>query len=317
MNRRLLLAIRVLVIGAIAAALWWFVREVDFAALGDALRSARAWPLVLAAALNFVCLWGKAVCWRIMLAPRHRVGVWRLFRYTIATFAASAIAPARAGEILRVWALKKRDGVPVADTAAVAVAEKLLDGISMLILVAPVPFVLHGLPWQVSGWIVGCAAVALALFVGLFIAVGRVDENASSRTSSRTWVRQFIAGMHVLRSGRRLILAILTLSVVWIADWAMIWLVAYAVGIAMPIPAGLLILFTLNLAITAPSTPAGVGALEVGVLAGTHLLGIPDTDALAFALLYHALQIIPLVVVGLALEWRLVLGKDGRDLAAT
>jgi uncharacterized membrane protein YbhN (UPF0104 family) len=85
----------------------------------------------------------------------------------------------------------------------------------------------------------------------------------------------------------------------------------------MPIAAGLLVLFTLNLAITAPSTPAGVGALEVGVLAGTHLLGIPDTDALAFALLYHALQIIPLVIVGLALEWRLVLGKDGRDLAAT
>ena len=140
MNRRLTLAIRILVIGVIAAALWWFVREMNFAALGRALSSAKAWPLVLAASLNFVCLWGKAVCWRIMLAPRHKISVTRLFRYTIAAFAASAIAPARAGEVLRVWTLKRRDNVPAADTTAVAVAEKLLDGISMLILVAPVPF---------------------------------------------------------------------------------------------------------------------------------------------------------------------------------
>src|SRR5215475_9968685 len=165
MNRRLALAIRILVICVIAAALWWFLHTIDFAKFGDALKSAKLWPLVLAAILNFFCLSGKAVCWRIMLAPRHKVGVWRLFRYTIATFAASAIAPARAGEVLRVWTLKRRDGVPVADTAAVAVAEKLLDGISMIILVSPVPFLLPGLPWQVAGGIALCAAIALTLFV--------------------------------------------------------------------------------------------------------------------------------------------------------
>src|ERR1043165_3410990 len=119
MNRRLTLAIRIVVIGVIAAGLWWFVREMDFAKLGESLRSARAWPLVLAAALNFVCLWGKAACWRIMLAPRHKVRITRLFRYTIAAFAASVIAPARAGEVLWVWTLKRRDGVP-ADAANAA-----------------------------------------------------------------------------------------------------------------------------------------------------------------------------------------------------
>ncbi|HEX4450091.1 MAG TPA: lysylphosphatidylglycerol synthase domain-containing protein, partial [Kofleriaceae bacterium] len=79
---------------------------------------------------------------------------------------------------------------------------------------------------------------------------------------------------------------------------------------SLTVPQGLLILFTLNLAITAPSTPAGVGALEVGVLLATRLLGIPDEPAAALALLYHGLQILPLLVVGLVLEWRLVLGKD-------
>lgn len=307
MNRTLKLAIRILVIGLIAAGLWWFVREMDFAEFGKQMRSAKLWPLLVAAGLNFVCLWGKAVCWRIMLAPRHKVGVWRLFRYTIATFAASAIAPARAGEVLRVWTLKRHDGVPVADTAAVAVAEKLLDGISMLILVAPVPFLLHGLPWKVAGAIVGCAAIAIAMFIGLYVAVGRVDEG----TSSRTWMRRFLAGMHVLRSPKRLLGSLVLLILVWSADLGEVMAVFYALDMDLPIAAGLLVLFSLNVAIAIPSTPAQVGALELGAIAALQLLHVGGEKAGAFALLYHGLQVIPLIVAGLIFEYRLVLGREG------
>src|SRR6185369_1214495 len=146
MKKWLPMVLRVVVIAAVAAGLWFFIRNLDVAKLGEALRGARLWMLVPAAALNFGCLWGKALCWHLMLAPRHVVSTSRLFRYTIATFAASAIAPARAGEVLRVWTLKRRDGVPVADTVAVALAEKLLDGTSMLILVAPLPWLVPGMP---------------------------------------------------------------------------------------------------------------------------------------------------------------------------
>jgi uncharacterized membrane protein YbhN (UPF0104 family) len=307
MNRRLTIAIRLVVIGVVVAALWWFVRKIDFGELGKQMRSAKLWPLVLAAALNFVCMSGKAVCWHIMLAPRHRVRVSRLFRYTVATFAASAIAPARAGEVLRVWTLKRRDGVPVADTAAVAVAEKLLDGISMVILVAPVPFLLPGLPWQVAGGIALCATIALALFIGLFIAVGRVGETASSRT----WVRRFVAGMHVLRSPKRVLGSLALLILVWSADLGEVMAVFYALDIHLPVAAGLLVLFSLNLWIAIPSTPAQFGALEAGAISALQLLHVGGEPAAAFALLYHALQVLPLITVGMILEHRLVLGRDG------
>jgi len=313
MNRRLSIIIRVVVIAAIAAGLWWFIRAMDFAALGRALRAAKLWPLALAALLNFACLWGKAVCWRLMLGPRHKVAVTRLFRYTIATFAASAIAPARAGEVLRVWTLKRRDGVPAADTAAVAVAEKLLDGISMLILVAPVPWLLPGLPSWVATAFGVCAAVAIVAFLALFIAVGRVDAT----TSSHSVVRRFLAGMHVLRSPKRLAVALGVLILVWAADLGEVMAVLYAVDIHLPLAAGLLILFSLNLTIILPSTPAQVGALEVGALAALGLLHVGHEAGLAFALLYHAAQVIPLIAAGLMFELRLVLGREDEPLAPT
>jgi|GEM_PF-1320599 len=305
MNRRLALVIRVVAIAAVAAALWWFVRAMDFAALGRALRTAKVWPLVLAACLNFVCLWGKAACWRIMLAPRHQVSVVRLFRYTIAAFAASAIAPARAGEVLRVWTLKRRDGVPPEDTAAVAVAEKLLDGISMLFLVAPVPWLLPGLPRWVSVAIATCGGVALVVFIVLWIAIGRTRE-----TGSRSLVGRFLGGMHVMRSPKRLLGSLAMLMVVWAADLGEVMAVLYAVDVHLPVAAGILILFSLNLTIMVPSTPAQVGALEVGALAALDLLHVGHEQALAFALLYHTLQVIPLIAVGLIFELRLVLGRE-------
>jgi glycosyltransferase 2 family protein len=316
MNRRLKTVIRIVAIVAIVAALWFFVREMNFAKFGHDLATAKRWPLVVAAGLNFVCLLGKSVCWRIMLAPRHEVSVVRLFRYTIAAFAASAIAPARAGELLRVWALKRRDGVPAADTAAVAVTEKLLDGISMLIIVAPVPLLLPGLPWWVAGGIALAAVIAIALFIVLFIAVGRVDAaDRDNETRLRALLRRFIAGMHVLRSPKRVLGAVGVLLLVWAADLGEVMAVLYAVDIHLPIAAGLLILFMLNLTIMVPSTPAQAGALEAGALIALDLLHVGGEAALAFALLYHMLQVVPLIIAGLVLELRLVLGRDGDPAA--
>src|SRR5262249_50285703 len=159
---------------------------------------------------------------RILLAPKYHVKISRLFRYTIAAFATSVIAPARAGEVVRLWTLKRRDGVPVADSAAVAVAEKLLDGVAMLILVAPVPWLLPDLPAWVSEAIITCSAIAVAALLAIYIAVGRVSDKEGG-----SWLRRFIAGMHVVRSPKRLLGSLFALIMVWIADLLMVNLVLY------------------------------------------------------------------------------------------
>ena len=305
-RRRLaMIVLRVVVVAAIVAALWYFIRKLDLDTVGSALASAKIWPLVLAAAINFVCLFGKAASWRIMFWPRYSIRLVRLFRYTIAAFAASAIAPARAGEVLRVITLKKRDGVPASSSIAVAFAEKLLCAISLVALVAPVPWLLPGLPQWVGGAITIAAVVTIGVFIVLWFAVGRVDPTKAKKSV----VRRFVANMHVLRSARRLIGALLVLTFVWLADLGMILLSLYAVGIELPIAGAMLILFTVNLAILVPSTPAQVGALQLGALAALDLLYVPHEPALAFAVLYHLAQIIPIIVVGLLLELRLVLGR--------
>ena len=296
----------------IAVGLGFVIRDLDVGQLRGALASATLWPVALAAVLSFVGLWGKAGAWRILLAPRARVSTRRLFRYGIVSAAGSVIAPGRAGEILRVWLLKRRDGVKPADTIAVAVAERLLDAAAMLALVAPLPWLLPGLPAWIGRASLLCAGIALTVFVALSIAVMKRAPTAPS-----SWLRQFIDGIQVLRSPALLLAAFGALLLVWVIDLGEVMLCLAAVGISMQWAGALLVLFTLNLVIAVPSTPGQVGALELGALIGTDLLHIPRAPALAFALLYHAMQIVPLILVGLALELPLVLGRDPDSTALT
>lgn len=297
---------RWLALPLVAVCAWWATREVDWSALGDALSSARIWPLIPAVAIAFAMLWLAAISLRVMLAPLHQVSTPRLFRYTIVAYAASVIAPLRAGDLVRLWLLKQRDGVPIADGAAAVVAQKIVDGLAMFAFVAPIPPLLPDLPSWVARTIGIGALVALLAFAALYIALPRVGTS---------WLGRFIAGMHVLRSPRRLAIAFAAQLAAWIIDLAMVALILHAVHIELPLAAGLLILLTLNLAIIVP-VPANVGSLELGVVAATRVLGVPDEQALGFALLYHACLVVPILVAGLALELRAILAPPASPPAS-
>lgn len=304
MSERTTRLLRIAAIAIVAVLVARFARDVDWRQLGSAMRHAEVAPLLASSALYFVCLFGKALTWRIMLAPRNVVPMGRLYRYTIAAFAASALTPARAGELLRVWALKRRDGVPAPDATAVALAEKLLCAITLLIVVAPVPWLLPGLPEWVENAMLTCAGIAAGVLVVLFFAVGHVDAR-----EPRSWFERMIAGMHVVRDPKRLALAVFTLLLTWSADLIAVTLVTHAVGIELSIGEAMFILFSFNLAIAVPSTPGQVGAMQLGALAATSILRIPEEPALAFALLYQLMQIVPLLIVGFILELDLVRGR--------
>ena len=292
-----------LIIGTAIIA-WVFMREIEWNKLGDALANAHVWPLVPAIAISFGMLWCSAFGLRIMIAPRYTVSTARLFRYTIVAYAASMIAPARAGELVRLWLLKKRDDVPLADSAAAVVAQKFIDGVTMIVFVAPAPLLLPNLPAWVGRAILIGAAIAVVGFVGLYLALTYIEGRAQ-----KTWLARFIAGMHVLKSPQRLALVMGAQLAAWVIDLVMVTCLLYAVGIDLPIAAGLLILFTLNLTIMVP-TPANIGSLEVGVFAATRLLGVDDEHALAFALLYHASLVLPILVAGFVLEVQVMLGRE-------
>ena len=306
LKARLFLALRVLVAAAALLALGFFVRHLDWSALGQALGRTSVAAVALAVVINFAHIFLRSWRFQVMLAPAARVPLLRLFHYQVTMYASSTLLPARLGEVVRIWLLKQREGVARTTTAGVAGVEKVFDGLAMCVVVAPVPFLVPGLPRGVSASIVTLVTVVLSgVLVGWVIAWLARRSTAADSTGWRQALRKFALGVDVLVRPGSLAAAAGISALAWSLQVVIVLLLLRSMGLTLPWPSALLILLTLNLAVTVPSTPAQVGAFEVGALVAFDLLGVPRAQGLAFALVYHAIQAVPLALIGLV-ELRLV-----------
>src|SRR5262245_60889222 len=99
-------AVRNVIVFAVAAGLVvLFLRNVDLARVGADIMRARVEWLVFAVATTFVDLAIRAYRWQYLLEPLGRPTFGRAFRATAVGFAASAVLPARAGEVIRPYFL--------------------------------------------------------------------------------------------------------------------------------------------------------------------------------------------------------------------
>jgi hypothetical protein len=306
LKARLFLALRVLVAAAALLALGFFVRNLDWRALVGALRRISVAAVALAVVLNFFHIFIRAWRFQVMLAPAAHVPLLRLFHYQVTMYASSTLLPARMGEVVRIWLLKQREGVAASTTTALAVVEKVVDGMGMCVIVAPVPFLVPGLPPAVRTSILTLVSVVLAgVVAGWIIAWLARRRTAADSTGWRKTLRTFALGVDVLvRPGLLGGAAGISLGA-WVLQVVIVTLVLRAMGLTLPWPATLLILLTLNLAVTVPAAPGQIGTFEVGALLAFDLLGVPRAEGLAFALVYHAIQAVPLALIGLV-ELRLV-----------
>lgn len=288
-------------------AAYFILRRLDFAALAVALRQARPELLVLAVGCNAGNFLFRAVMWRVMLREERPLPIGRLVRYTVAAFAASALTPARAGEVLRLWLLRRYHQISYARSAGAALAEKLLDGLALVVILAPLPWLALPVPaWTaraVAGLGVGGVAVlVLAMLVTRFLKPGRR-------------VGAFLDQISILKEPGTLVKALAAALAAGIFDLGTLWLTLGAFHISSyGFGGAAFVLLVTNAALVIPSTPGNIGALEAGAVVALDVLGVPRPQALAFALVYHALQLGPLLLFA-SFNLRLILGAGGLSSA--
>lgn len=283
---------RALTLVAVALLAVWFVRRLDVAKLRAALAAASLPLVTLAAILNLAQLVVRALLLRTLLAPLRVVGVARLYRYNLALFAANNLLPARAGEWVRIELLRVREKVPRSASLAVALVEKVFDVIALLLLALPLPLLLPGLPRSVWVTTTLLGAAGLVALAGT-IALAHWGRDAPG------WRGQLARGATVVRRPRAFAAALGWGLLSYVVDAAAIVVCMRALHLGLPVSASLLVLLGVTVVLALPTAPAGLGSLEIGAVAALRLLGVDDARALAFALVYHAMQAIPVTALGL------------------
>lgn len=277
-----------------------FLQHVDWTKLSGYVSHARFSLLVVVTLIPAVHALLKSERWRILIAPFARVPWLRLYHTLIMSFAASAVLPARAGELLRLFVLKREFNVPVSSSIGVILVEKLLEMAGLLLVVGPLMFFLPlEQPW-IKKTAIGLAAM---VFVGI-IALLVIAKYAKS---SNSMIGRLVDGMRCIGTFRRAVAVLAMSAIVFIVDGIMITLVLRAYGIDLHWAAPALVLLPVNIAIALPSTPAQIGIFEAAAVGGLTALGVQRERALAFAMTYHFVQILPVMIIA---------GLTGRQLLA-
>jgi uncharacterized protein (TIRG00374 family) len=230
------------------------------------------------------------------------------------------IYPARAGEVLRAYVLRREHGVPVSASLATIVIERIFDGVVMLMFV----FVnLNGLAaltgdsglagsiQAVALWGTAAFAVALVVFLlaalfphqslGLYHRLIAPLVPSKLRPKVTGLLESFWTGLESLRSPRNVLMVFLTSIVIWLLETGKYWFVMHAFDFSGYTGGffGLMLMNGIvNLATTIPSAPGYVGTFDTPGIAILTAYGVDPAVAAGYTLTLHAALWLPITLLG-------------------
>ena len=322
--------IRTVVVIALAIGLLAvFLRNADLSQVWAAVTKARTDLLLLSLALTCGTFVVRAERWQYLLGPLGKTRFSTVFRATVIGFAASAVLPARAGEVIRPYLLARREGLSATAAFATIIVERILDLVAVLLLMAvfliwfdpgieardskafqavrfgglmmapvavgtlAVMFFMAGHPERLHAWVLKAEAILPARIAAMIA----------------RFAQTFAEGFAVVRSPGRLAAAIAWSIVLWVAIASGIWAVSIAFGIAMPFTGAWLMLGPLVVGVAVP-TPGGVGGFHEAYRFGaTAFFGADNNSAVGAAIVLHAISVGPVIIAGL-----LFIVQDGLKL---
>jgi len=292
--------------------LWWALRELQLADVWAALRTARYAWLLPGVLVYFFGVWARTWRWHYMLRPFKQVPLRRLFPVVTIGYMGNNIYPLRAGEVIRSYVLKKKEGIPISGSLATVLVERIFDGLVMLLFVfVALPFT-ESIPNVYRNWVTGFSVAFLAALILFILLAARpvltrrlYDWTAQRLLPARLRPRfgdlfdRFMYGLASLRSGRDVLMIFATSVVVWLAETVKYWFVMHAFDFEVSFLVLMLMNGIVNLFTSLPAAPGYVGTFDApGIEILEVVGGVNRQVATAYTLVLHAALWLPITALG-------------------
>jgi uncharacterized protein (TIRG00374 family) len=168
-------------------------------------------------------------------------------------------------------------------------------------------------------WLSAAAAVAGGCLLGIVV-LGLVVRHVRERPEPailllsrlpglredtvRRLVRNTLHGLETLVSPRQALGVTAWTYVSWLLLGLSFWFLMIGFDLGLSYLAGLLVVIATGLAFIVPSAPAALGVFEAAGLTVLSAYGVPRSQAFAYVLALHLLNVVPFVLGGVAvLVW--------------
>lgn len=311
------------------------IRNLQPAEVWRALRQANYLWIVPAVLLYLLALVARTGRWKVLLLSEHSVPLRELLPTMAMGRGANNVYPFRAGEIVRVLILKRRNGISAAAGLASILVERVFDGLTMILFLL-LAALIGGIPvaQEIEG--VGQVDVRLILWFAILVfgvalggiyavelwpaPVRRLAEWVIVRfvplrfhTRLLNVVDRFVGGFSSVRSVFTLTLVLFFSIVVWTAETVSYRLLMNSFGISVDLHHLLLMSGAANLGTALPSGPGNVGTFDAPAILVLSGVGVPVDTAIGYQLLLHAVLWCTETLAGLWSMWRTGLKKADLD----
>ncbi len=292
------------VIGAAVA--WWALQSVEWGEVAQSLAKMDWTPVILAGGAILLASLLEAIRWKLFL-PAADVSAKRLFFVKFVGKGLNNISPVRiVSEVAQTTILRYGDGVSLDKIVSSLLLVRLAD---VLVTVSLVGGGLIVLP-QLSG----LRPIVLPLW-GLSVASVAILLLMAKRLPTIPGISRFplfkplLVALGVAGSRRKVLFAGLLLTVMsWMSIGTAAWLVGNAAGVDLPFWLMAIVIVAVSFVSSAlPAPPGSIGVYEFTAISTLGLFAVDPAQALTFALVIHALLVIPSLLIAagvLAVERR-------------
>jgi uncharacterized protein (TIRG00374 family) len=299
------------------ALLWLALRNLHLEDVWVALQGARYWWLIPGVAVYMLGVWARTWRWHYLIRPIKKVPLRTMFPIVAIGYMGNNIYPARAGELLRAYVLRKGENIPISASLATIIIERAFDGVVMLAFVFLNLPELAGLTGD-SGFVgsirsialVGAGVFLFAVVVFLLMAIfpkqsirllnGIIERIVPKRfrETTKSLVERFHAGLASLRSPKDVFMVLVTSVVIWLFETVKYWFVMQAFDFNVTFFALMLMNGIVNLSTTIPSAPGYVGTFDAPGIAVLEAYGVPGAIAAGYTLVLHVALWFPITILG-------------------
>lgn len=308
-----------LLIGVLISAVFIYltVPSLHLGEVLQSLRTANYWWIVPGVAVYFLGLWARSWRWHYTLRHFKAIPLRRLYPLVCIGYFGNNVYPFRAGEIIRSYVLRQKEGIPISSSLATVIIERVFDGLVMLIFVfLALPFA-PALPTQYRNLVIGLTVLLLlatAFFMWMALQPQRMARvygwvaqrllPTAVRTRTDDLYTRFMAGLASLSHRGDVLMIFGTSVVIWLMETVKYWFVMHAFHFEVSFLVLMLMNGLVNLATTLPSAPGYIGTFDAPGIGVLVAFGVEENLAASYTFTLHAALWLPVTLVGAYYFWR-------------
>ena len=307
MNKKIILGILISIISIVLVYL--SVRGINLQDVSIALKKIQFIYVLFFILLVIIMQWLRSYRWGVILQPMEKIDQISLFSVTSVGFLAIASIPARIGELARPYLISKKSSIKMSSAMGTILVERVLDGFSVLTIAVVVLFFIELPSWLIISTIFVFSLTVVMLFFILGLVwhrekalniVNKIISKFHGKFAHKIdeLIHHFIDGFQVITDIKILLYLFFLSALVWLVDVLAIYMLLVAFGFNLPAIASFVVMIFLIVGIAIPTAPGYLGTWHLACVRGVMLFGLAEAEALSFAVVYHFLSMVIVLVLG-------------------